>query len=532
MDHFENRAPSHPCPPTTFQSQNLKFRVDNGPRRPMNAFIIFSKHRRREFAEQEGLPKLKTSIVSARLGEEWKAMPESEKSRFRKLAEQNRLQHKERFPDFKYISKPRRKRIKPSSSNQEVRLSTLDSKNRDESSATHSDLEPWTESKRSCSRYFRHRIDEPHLHGGALADLPFSCPRFDNPCESNQSSLVTFQPFSTHSLMRSDTGLAGVSQGGHCYGWRQELQLPPLTRKAFSLIGDKVDSKLTDPFETFTTDLDSNLDSAQIRCPSLIHHDHSGRNTKRNEFLAPPIFSSFTRSKRRNLESPPSSRLTPTASLIGDTLPYIRSDFFLHETLLASRGNSTNPGNGLGMRKAESLLERDKNQENGKNEDPNYAKFQEHSAIDEVTALGLRSSPALSVPSLLMNQETGNRQPRSEGDGDFPGILGPKAMNNVSDSGGRVEVGTWTTLKREKDRLANPFKFSMERRHGATKSVPRAWVPNFERVTFANELEDSEAARIDDGPFENKKDQVVPSHPEAPIAKTHFPNLKVLSLPR
>lgn len=91
----------HAAPPT--------LREDGTPKRPMNAFILFSNEKRAELADRN--PHLSNAAVSVLLGQRWRDMPSGEKSSYviaaRKIKEEFVLAH----PDAKSrgIRKPKRK---------------------------------------------------------------------------------------------------------------------------------------------------------------------------------------------------------------------------------------------------------------------------------------------------------------------------------------------------------------------------------------------------------------------------------------
>lgn len=76
-------------------------------KRPMNAFMVWSSHERKRLAEKE--PSLHNTELSKRLGEIWKAMPESEKTPFRQEALKLKQKLMEEHPDYKY--RPRRRKL-------------------------------------------------------------------------------------------------------------------------------------------------------------------------------------------------------------------------------------------------------------------------------------------------------------------------------------------------------------------------------------------------------------------------------------
>lgn len=76
-------------------------------KRPMNAFMVWSKIERRKIMEQA--PDMHNAEISKRLGKRWKTLPDTEKIPFIREAERLRLKHMADYPDYKYRPKKKPK---------------------------------------------------------------------------------------------------------------------------------------------------------------------------------------------------------------------------------------------------------------------------------------------------------------------------------------------------------------------------------------------------------------------------------------
>ncbi|WP_174480311.1 hypothetical protein [Spiroplasma endosymbiont of Danaus chrysippus] len=71
--------------------------MSNKIKRPMNAYMLFSKEKRAEIIQQKPELKSKVAEIAKLIGNHWKEMTSEEKSKYVKMAEENKKYMKKKI---------------------------------------------------------------------------------------------------------------------------------------------------------------------------------------------------------------------------------------------------------------------------------------------------------------------------------------------------------------------------------------------------------------------------------------------------
>ena len=75
-------------------------------KRPMNAFMCFAQIQRSRIAAEN--PGMLNMVISQRIGNMWKELPDNDKQEFRDMASKAKEEHEKNYPDYKY--RPKKKK--------------------------------------------------------------------------------------------------------------------------------------------------------------------------------------------------------------------------------------------------------------------------------------------------------------------------------------------------------------------------------------------------------------------------------------
>ncbi|KAK6000190.1 hypothetical protein QM012_003822 [Aureobasidium pullulans] len=104
QDELQDVSPSHTRDGSTESVVNFCLcQPEPKVPRPRNAFILYRQNRQAAVVAQN--PGLANPDISKIIGEQWRNEPEAEKNRWKAYAEEEKLQHQQRYPSYRYQPK-------------------------------------------------------------------------------------------------------------------------------------------------------------------------------------------------------------------------------------------------------------------------------------------------------------------------------------------------------------------------------------------------------------------------------------------